>query len=34
MMGFKAVLGQYELFIARNTKEHSACTIGNGDSMH
>ena len=29
-----AVLGQYELFTDRNTSEHLAWTIGNGDPMH
>ena len=32
--GLKAVLGQYDLFTDRNTRDHLAWTIGNGDSMH
>ena len=30
----KAVLGQYELFTDRNTKDHLARIIGNGNHMH
>ena len=32
--GIKTVLGQYELFIDRNTRAHLAWTIGNRDPMH
>ena len=31
--GLKAVLDQYELFTKRNTRDHLAWTIGNGDPM-
>ena len=31
--GLKAVLNQYELFTDKNTWDHSAWTIGNGDPM-
>ena len=30
----RAVLGQYELFTDRNTRDDLAWTIGNGDPMH
>ena len=32
--GRKAVLGQYEMFTDRNTGDHLAWTIGNGDPMY
>ena len=32
--GLKAVLGQYELFTERNTRDHLVLTAGNGAPMH
>ena len=32
--GLKAVLGQYELLTDRNTRNHFAWTIWNGDPMY
>ena len=34
MIQIKAVLGQYELFTDQNTRDHLACSIGNGDPMY
>ena len=33
-MGLKAVLGQYELFSDRNSRDRLAWTIGTKDPMH
>ena len=32
-MGLNSVLGQYELFRDRNTRDHLVWTAGNGDPM-
>ena len=32
--GLKAILGQYEFFTDRNTRDYLAWTTGNGDLMH